>query len=111
MPCITENRFGQGSAVYVATDPEMPFLQALIDKICFCSGVSGLMKTPDGVEAARRYKDGKMYTFLINHNNFETSVTLDETYRNLLGTEQVSGKIVLKPLDVLVLESSDKTAL
>lgn len=107
MSCVTENRFGNGAAFYVATDPEPAFLQALVDSVCCRSGVTGVMKTPQGVEAARRYKDAKAFTFLMNHNLTETAVELDGTYHNLLTDQKTSGTVVLKPYDVLVLESPD----
>lgn len=107
MPCVTENRFGEGTAYYVATDPEPAFLQAFVDGICAGRGVAGVMDTPQGVEAARRYKDGRVFTFLINHNRTETGVALDGAYDDLLEARRLSGTIVLKPYGVLVLESPD----
>lgn len=107
MPCVTKNRFGEGAAYYVATDPEPVFLQALIDKICAEKGVAGVMKTPWGVEAVRRYKDDRAFTFIINHNQRETTVMLDKLYGNLLDCRQITGEVILNPYDVLVLESPD----
>lgn len=105
MPCVTRNSFGKGTAWYVATDPEFSFLQAVVDRVCGENGVEGILKTPEGVEAARRSKDGRDFTFLINHSDSDSAVSLDGTYRNLITSELVSGIVTLKPFDVLVLES------
>jgi beta-galactosidase len=105
MPCVTKNSFGKGNAYYVATQPEPEFLQALLDRVCAEQGVRGILKTPEGVEATRRYRDGRAFTFLINHGGSDAEIPLDREYRSLLTAQPVSGTVTLKPFGVLVLES------
>ena len=100
---MTENRFGKGTACYVATDPEAPFLQAVIDRLCEKQKISPVIQTPPGVEATRRFRDDGEITFLINHNPEETPVLLDRAYRSLTDGRSVSGTVSMKPMDVLVL--------
>lgn len=110
LPCLTRNRFEKGSAYYMATDPEPAFLQALVDRICAECGIRGILDTPSGVEAARRFKDGKAFTFLLNHGVQNAEVQLDKIYRRLDDGTPVQGSVTLEPFGVLVLESEKPEA-
>ncbi len=105
-PCVTANRFGKGTAYYVATDPEPRFLTNLVEDLADQAGLKPPVSAPPGVEVTRRYKAGKQYTFLLNHNQYACSVQLDSTYRDMLHPGEISGTITIGQSDVMVLESS-----
>ncbi|WOZ40215.1 beta-galactosidase [Paenibacillus polymyxa] len=90
MPVLTRNRFGQGEAWYVASDPEQPFLDGLLGYICEQKGISSLLRAPAGIEATMRSKDGKSYLFVLNHNAQTQQYHLDDQK----GKELISGKFL-----------------
>lgn len=103
MPVLTKNSFGNGSAYYIASDPEMAFLKKfygeLIDHYQLAS-----WDTPVGVEVTKRYKDNKAFIFVLNHNDKPTILKLnDKPYINLLNNETVKQTLELKIYDVAIL--------
>ena len=103
MPVLTKNSFGNGSAYYIASDPEMAFLKKfygeLIDQYQLAS-----WDTPEGVEVTKRYKDNKAFIFVLNHNNKPITLKLnDKSYINLMNNETVKQTLELKTYDVAIL--------
>ncbi|MBD7967149.1 beta-galactosidase [Paenibacillus gallinarum] len=99
MPSLTRNVFGSGEAYYVASDPEISFLDGLVDKIAADKGIEQTLVTPDGVEVSRRVKDGISYLFVLNFNKEACSYDLgDVQVEDLLtgtahkGTIQIEGR-------------------
>ena len=99
MPSLTRNVFGLGEAYYVASDPEISFLDGLVDKIAADKGIEQTLVTPDGVEVSRRVKDGISYLFVLNFNKEACSYDLgDVQVEDLLtgtahqGTIQIEGR-------------------
>lgn len=105
MPAITRNTFGQGEAYYVATDPEQRFLEQLSQTICERLNLATTHQAPEGVEIRNRQKDDKTYTFVLNHNAYETAVLLNAgSYRDLLSHRVYERTLVLEPYGVAILE-------
>ncbi|MGO4545666.1 beta-galactosidase [Paenibacillus sp. 2TAB23] len=105
MPVVTVNKFGEGEAWYIASSPDQHFLQSLIANICKDKGIEPLLATPNGVEVTRRSKDGKAYTFVLNHNADEAEVELGAQPRpELLSGEVVSGAYRLAAKGVMIIE-------
>jgi len=48
-PCLTVNRFGQGRAYYVATDPCDDFVSAFLEAVCDEQGIEPVLVAPAGV--------------------------------------------------------------
>lgn len=100
-PVVTRNRFGKGTAWYVASDPEPAFVAGLLAQICADQDVHPVLAKPAGVEVTCRIKDGHKLLFVLNHN--ETTVTVDlGTYsgkdllsgRNMIGVQEMAGRAV-----------------
>lgn len=105
MPVVTRNKFGKGEAWYVASSPESGFLQRLLKTICDAKGIEPLLHTLPGVEVTRRSKEGKSYTFILNHNEEACELKLQaEPRRDLLTGELVSGTYRLAAKDVMIIE-------
>ncbi|WNQ13598.1 beta-galactosidase [Paenibacillus aurantius] len=105
MPALTRNRFGKGEAWYIASDPEEAFLQRFLGGLSGHLGVEPVMKTPEGVEVSVREKDGRRFTFLLNHKNEEVPVQLGiEARTELLSGLQLQGETILPPHGVFILE-------
>jgi beta-galactosidase len=109
MPALTVNRFGKGQAWYVASSPEPKFLSGLLANLCGEKGIAPLMDAPAGVEVTRRTKDGKAFTFLLNHNAEAVAVdTQMERATDLLTEQSVSGVVTLPGRGVMILETSER---
>jgi len=106
MPVLTKNTFGKGAAYYIASDPEMSFLDSFYGQLIEQHDLAS-PESPSGVEITKRYKDGKALIFVLNHNSDATSVELEGSYINLLNDESVSGSLNLGAYDVALLVESD----
>jgi beta-galactosidase len=107
-PVVTANRFGQGRAIYIATDPDEAFLDAFYDRLLDEHGIRSTLAAPKGVEVALRERDDGRLLFVLNHNPEPARVQLpaDATYRELLGDRTVSREIELAAYDVRILAES-----
>lgn len=74
MPVITKNNFGKGSAYYMATSSNEAFYEKFLENICKECGIKSNIKTPNGVEATLRQKDGDSFLFLLNHSGLDQKV-------------------------------------
>ncbi|HEX7064387.1 MAG TPA: beta-galactosidase, partial [Bacillales bacterium] len=104
-PVFTKNRYGHGEAFYMASSPESEFLTQLTGWLCREKGITPVMETPLGVEATRRVKDGKSYTFLLNHTEEPQSVhTGPNKFKDLLSDEVIIESAPIPPKGVMILE-------
>ncbi|MGG4032929.1 beta-galactosidase [Paenibacillus cisolokensis] len=107
MPALTRNRFGKGEAWYIASDPEEAFLDAFFGRLIERKGIRPAAETAPGVEAAVRVKDGRRYTFLLNHNDRPAAVRLGpEPLTELLGGGTLSGEAEIPAYGVFILEGA-----
>ncbi|MEV5027824.1 beta-galactosidase [Paenibacillus sp. LPE1-1-1.1] len=111
MPAVTRNRFGKGEAWYLASDPEAAFLEAFFKHLTDKLNIVPVAKTPPGVEASVREKDGRQFTFLLNHNDRPATVQIgEEPSMELLSGMRLSGESELPPYGVFILEGPSKGA-
>ena len=89
-PCITENRYGEGKAIYIATKPDEAFLGALFSKYVQETGVIKVLKTSAGVQASLRKNEIEQYLILINYSAEQQKVELGGKFRNILSNEEES---------------------
>ncbi len=105
-PSLTENNYGKGKAVYIATEPEVDFIRDLMKHYCNEKAIHPFVEPQRGVEITQRVKDNKTFTFILNHRNDKVTLTLPEgKFNNLLNGEIVTGKITILPKDVCILEN------
>ncbi|MEW9669368.1 beta-galactosidase [Ammoniphilus sp. 3BR4] len=105
MPVLTRNRYGKGEAWYVASSPERSFLIDLLGELCRQKGIEPVLQAAEGVEATRRTKDGKTYTFVLNHNDSNEKIQLGTgSFRNLLDGKFYQQETLLLGKGVLILE-------
>jgi beta-galactosidase len=103
-PALTENQYGQGKALYLASDPEAALLEALVEYVCEPYAIRPPLAVPQGVEVTQRGADGQVCTFILNHNPEEVLITLPaEANRDLVRSQSLPGQISLAGKDVLVL--------
>ena len=103
-PAVTENTYGKGRALYVATHPDVGFLDRLLDQITHDLGITAPMDAPAGVEITqRRNPTGATVTFMLNHGAAEIEVPLPSPMRDLLTGSALRDKVVLPPRGVAIL--------
>jgi beta-galactosidase len=106
MPALTRNKFGSGEAWYVASSPEPRFLTELVSTLCESKGIEPILASAPNIEVSRRHKNGRNYTFLLNHNEEEKTVNIgEENQQDMLTGEMVSGEIRIAPNGVAILDS------
>jgi beta-galactosidase len=74
-PVLTRNRHGEGRVYYLAARAEQRLVDELMAAIVAETGIESAWPTPlpGGVNAQRRTKDGRSYTFLMNFNDREAA--------------------------------------
>jgi beta-galactosidase len=104
MPCVTKNKFGQGTAYYLGTQPEDAFLSDLLQTICADTGLSGLYSAELGVEITRRIGEKGATVFVLNHNAAEAQADFGRAVlENRLTGERMTGKQTIPGRDVWIL--------
>jgi beta-galactosidase len=108
-PVVTVNRFGQGTAWYIASSPDDTFLAGYMKHICETKGITSVLPNiPAGVEATKRVKAGQAFLFLLNHDKQSVSVDIGQKIsRNLLTGEIIQDSIGLSPYGVAILQQSE----
>jgi beta-galactosidase len=105
-PVITKNKFGSGYSYYLASDPDENFLDDFIKDIIKGTKIKAPFDAPSGIEITQRFKDNKIFTFIINHLDEDIKIKLDnKKYKELLKNENILDEILIKKTDVKILES------
>ena len=109
-PALTVHQFGQGKAYYLATEGNDELLVRVMRQLCQDVAVTSVLGVQERLEITQRERaDGRNVYFLLNHGERSEEVILpDGMFSSLLKGELVKGKIVIQPLDVLVLLEGDQ---
>jgi beta-galactosidase len=104
-PAVTEHRFGDGWAYYLASDPEDRFLDTFYGRLLAAYSTTPALKTPPGVEVAPRQTERHDLLFILNHNRDEATIGLPAgaRYADLLHGQEVAGQLTLGGYDVRIL--------
>ncbi|AEI43261.1 beta-galactosidase [Paenibacillus mucilaginosus] len=107
-PALTRHRFGRGEAWYTATRPDPAFMREWLRHLCEGKGIRPIYDGVTGVEVTRRERDGKAYTFLLNHSDEPREVHLGSAVQqDLLSGARISGTAVLPAQGVLILGAEE----
>ncbi|RKN12416.1 beta-galactosidase [Streptomyces radicis] len=115
VPAVTRHRHGAGTATYLGTSPDPDTLRRVVLASVTGAGVTPVLETTDGVEAARRRgADGTEHLFLINHTPEEVTVALGDTPNAPVDLLEppgaiTGGKLRLPPYGAAVLRESRGT--
>lgn len=111
MPVITENRFGNGCAYYMATSSKEAFYLKFLADVCHKAGVEPLLDTPEGVEATLRENKNGSFLFLLNHSQEEQRITLKNGGSDILSACDYAQNdmISLPPKDIAILKLSSNS--
>lgn len=105
-PCVTENEYGKGRAVYIASDPEIGLIMELMRHYCREKGIEPLAVPQGGIEVTVREGAGGRYLFVLNHTDMDKTVRLPEgRYHDMLKSATIEGgRITVEPKGVAVLK-------
>jgi beta-galactosidase len=106
-PALTRYAVGDGTAYYIATDPDDAFLDAFYAGLLEDHGIRAPLTTPAGVEVAERVnRDGHRLLFVLNHTSSPQRVDLAAgVYQELLSGTTIAGALTLGATDVAILTS------
>jgi len=104
-PVFTYNKYGDGLAYYIGSNPEQAFLNDFALRLAKEDDLLLGIENKEGIEITQRYKDNYSLTFVLNHNNDEITLELDnKNYINILNNESIKENLKLKPKDVAILQ-------
>ena len=104
-PVFTYNKYGDGLAYYIGSNPEQAFLNDFALRLAKEDDLLLGIENKEGIEITQRYKDNYSLTFVLNHNNDEITLELDnKNYINILNNEYIKENLKLKPKDVAILQ-------
>ena len=95
-PALTEHRFGEGRALFIAAHTGLDLLRDLYGRLLAECGLNP-EDLPEGVNVARRYKDGKTFRFTMNFLDKPQQVCLPKG-RDLVSGQLLEGETVIPPL-------------
>lgn len=88
MPALTRNRFGQGTAYYVATRSNADFYRRFIGDICQEAGIEPIIgqltEAPGLIEVTERKNQNGTFLFFLNHDTEEHEIALNHAGTNIL---------------------------
>ena len=103
-PVITENRYGEGKALYLAADVDAALMRDLLLTLCDEKGIHAPLFASEGVEVTQRSKDGRDFMFILNHGAEAATAVLPYACRDLLTGRELAGRVALAPREVLIVE-------
>jgi len=103
-PVITENRYGEGKALYLAADVDAALMRDLLLTLCDEKGIHAPLSASEGVEVTQRSTDGRDFMFILNHGAEAATAVLPYACRDLLTGRELAGRVALAPREVLIVE-------
>jgi beta-galactosidase len=105
-PAICRNNYGKGQVWYFGSRVETEFLNRFVGQICDELKIETVFPVTEGIEAAKRCKNGKEFIFVLNHNNEDTKIVIPFTCRDLLTDIQFTtgSNHILPKTGVMILE-------
>jgi beta-galactosidase len=103
-PAVTENRFGDGKAVYLGTQPDREYLEQLFQDYIDEKEISGPVPPRKDLEIMIREKEDRRYLFLLNHSADTVVSEVEGSWKNVLTGEAIQSPVSIKGKDVLILE-------
>jgi beta-galactosidase len=110
-PALTRNRFGNGTAWYLATQPEPRFYHDFIAYLADKTAVHPPLTTAAGIQITLREKDQAKFLFVLNHT--DNAVELKDkalTGCEILTGTNCTGELSLPPREVAVIRLQNEDA-
>ena len=94
-PAVTINNFGDGKAIYLATESNASALGPVISYLCKLTGVRPGPRTPDGVYA--RTVDGRI--LYVNTTSEEKRISIEGAGKGIITNRVYQGTVILGPFE------------
>ncbi|MDR3120187.1 MAG: beta-galactosidase [Clostridiales bacterium] len=107
-PVVLRNRFGKGTAYFIAARPDEAFLAAFYRELMREAGIAAALGgipggLPEGVSATLREKDGRAFIFVLNFNETPVTFTLPRPYQDIETGAGLAGQLTLDAYGARVL--------
>ncbi|HVH86966.1 MAG TPA: beta-galactosidase, partial [Terriglobales bacterium] len=93
LPAITINKFGKGTAIYLATESKASSIGPFLDHLCKITGIQPGPHTPDGVYA--RIVEGR--TLYVNATAQEKRIPIAGPKKGMITNHEYEREIILGP--------------
>ncbi len=105
-PAITKNKYNKGTSYYLGARTKSDFLEVFYDDIVKDLDLDEIkdFEASEGVSIQSRENDENKYYFIMNFTEEDKEISINNNYENLITSEMISGKKVLKPYETLVLK-------
>lgn len=105
MPVLTQNKFGEGKAYYVAARSNDEFYVDFLGGLCEELSIEPVANTPEGVEATVRENENGKFLFLLNHRNGTANVILEKGGEDILTNKsyKAGNRITLEKAGVAII--------
>ena len=105
MPVISVNKYGDGKAYYIGTEPEADCIESFFMELFDELDIKAHYETSKNVELTRRVNEENDLLFVLNWNKEEAFIDLrEDSFKNMINDEEFTGKVVLNPYDAVVLK-------
>jgi beta-galactosidase len=94
-PAVTINKFGQGIAIYLATESKASAIAPVLNFIYKMVGLQPGLRTPDGVYG--RVVDGR--TLYVNTTQREQRIPIEGRRKGMISGREYEGTVILGPQD------------
>ena len=94
-PCICENSFGAGRAIYIGTKLEAGGVDAVLDYAVQGTDVAPVLAAPAGVEICLREGEKHGLLFLVNNTTDSRTVAIPSGWEALAGEAPENGVLIL----------------
>jgi len=100
---LTENKYGEGTCFYIAARTNEDFLKDFYQMVAKKAQIQPLLADlPDGVTCTLRKGDQGEFLFVLNGTSEEQTVKLPKK-KEMISGKTISGEVVMKPYEVLIL--------
>ena len=107
-PCLTVNRFGEGSVYYLGCDLDESAMLRFAQYLCACLGLERSPCPVKGVEQVETTDGENCVLFLLNHNATETVVPVHGRFEDLLSEAEEKDVVRLEPYGVALLKHLER---
>jgi len=101
---VTLNKYGKGKAIYIGADLDAGGLNGMLQTLAGLAGVEQPLDVPSGVETTVRTSGGKQWLFLLNHTAEVQSVSISNSFTDILAREKLTGRVSLNAYGVRILQ-------
>lgn len=107
MPALTRNRFGKGTAYYVATRSNEAFYHRLIGDLCAEAGIAPIMHTREHIEVTERTNENGTFLFILNHGTQSHDIILNRPGTDILTDKEyrAGDDLILAAKDVAIIRT------